>query len=53
MRFQQSGEQEDLDEAISLHQDALAAGHSNQSGSLNNLTTSLTMEFEQLGKHTL
>src|ERR1700679_4235683 len=53
MRFKQSGEWEDLDEAISLHRDALElqpAGHPNRSDSLNNLAVSLTTRFEQSGE---
>jgi len=47
-----SGEQEDIDEAISLLRYALEvqpAGHPNRSTSLNNLATSLRSRFEQSG----
>ena len=49
-QFEQSGGREDLDEAISLHQDALellSAGHPDRSTSFNNLASSLTRRFEQ------
>ncbi len=53
-RFDQSGEQEDLDEAISLHRDALEelrpAGHPTRSTSLNNLAISLATRFKQSGE---
>jgi hypothetical protein len=49
-RFEQSGQFEDLDEAISLLRDALElfpAGHLNRSDSLNNLAVSLIRRYEQ------
>ena len=52
-RFEQLGQPEDLDNAISLHRHALElqpAGHPDRSASLNNLGTSLHTRFEQSGQ---
>jgi len=53
MRFKQSDEQEDLDEAISLLRDALElrpTGNPNRSTSLGNLATVLRHRFQQAGE---
>jgi len=53
MRFQQSGELSDLDEAISLHRDVLellSTGHPDRSTSFNNLASLLTTRFHQSGE---
>ncbi|KDR83264.1 hypothetical protein GALMADRAFT_89121 [Galerina marginata CBS 339.88] len=51
-RFEQRGAANDLDEAISLHQEALVlqtAPHPHRSTSLNNLANALQTRFEQRG----
>ncbi|EDQ98767.1 tetratricopeptide repeat-containing protein [Laccaria bicolor S238N-H82] len=51
-RFERWGASNDLDEAISLHQEALLlrpAPHPNRSASLNNLANALQSRFEQQG----
>ena len=53
MRFEQSGEHEDFDGAISLYRDALdlrPAGHPDRSASLNDFASSLQMRFRQSGE---
>ena len=52
-RFDQLGQREDLDEAISLHRGALelrTAPHPDRPGSLNNLANALRRRFDQLGQ---
>ena len=52
-QFQQGGHQSDLDEAISLHRQALElrpSPHPDQSSSLNNLAFALLTRFEQRGQ---
>ncbi|KAF8501303.1 CHAT domain-containing protein [Gautieria morchelliformis] len=53
-RFEQSGRHEDLEEAISLHREALElrpAPHPLRSDSLNNIANALSTRFEQSGRH--
>jgi hypothetical protein len=48
-RFQQGGQKSDLDEAVSLHRQALELflpPHPDRSGSLNNLANALLTRFE-------
>jgi hypothetical protein len=53
MRFGQTGQLVDLDEAITLDHEAVKltpALHPDQSGSLNNLASTLSTRFGQTGK---
>ncbi|KAF8522391.1 CHAT domain-containing protein [Gautieria morchelliformis] len=52
-RLLDSGEQEDLNSAISLYREALQlpAPHPERSASLNDLATALSMRFKQSGRH--
>ena len=53
IRFDQAGQREDLDSAISFHREALelrAAHHPDRSGSLNSLGDALSTQFHQTGQ---
>ncbi|KAG8999865.1 hypothetical protein FRB94_005858 [Tulasnella sp. JGI-2019a] len=52
MRFEQSGDMNDLDQSIAYHQEMLdlrLEGHPDRGSSFNNLANSLQTRFEQSG----